>query len=212
MLLNPGVRIQTTQNYYVRAKDRAGGDYSMVFGAYYALQKLDFNTGDTTATGGVSASFATLQSGSNAGSNAHAFFSCDSPVTMSQGTVVPETQVEIFEIESGTGLLWGIKPKIRTRRVYTGGDGTKILVYVEPGTYPTVEHFVLVDPLNTDQARIYKLNSSGQPGSTPDATLTVDLLYAKLDAAGTLTTAAAVPSAIQAVVDYAKQQAIAAGY
>lgn len=212
MLLNPGVRIQTTQNLYVRAKDRAGGDFSFIFGAYYALQKIDFNTGDPTATGGVSVSFETIQSGSNAGSNAHAFFSVDSAVTMSQGSVLPETQVEVFQVDSGAGLFWGIKPKVRTRRVYTGGDGTKFLCYVEPGTYPTAEHFVLVDPLNTDQARIYKLNAQGQPGASPDATLSTTLLYAKLDAAGTLTTQATVPSAIQAVVDYARQQAVAAGY
>ncbi|MCC6679102.1 MAG: hypothetical protein IT436_18410 [Phycisphaerales bacterium] len=212
MLLNPGVRFQTTQNYYVRAKDRAGGDYSLVFGAYFANQKLDFNTADPTASGGVSASFATLQAGSNLGSNAHAFFSCDCAVTMTPGPVVPETEVEILQIDSGAALMWGIKPKVRTRRLYTGGDGTKILIYVEPGTFPTVEHLVLVDPLNTDQARIYKLNAQGQPGANPDATLTNNLLYAKLDAAGTLTTSATVPAAIQAVVAYARQQAISAGY
>lgn len=212
MLLNPGVRFQTTQNYYVRAKDRAGGDYAFVFGAYFANQKVNFNTADPIAVGGVSVSFATIQSGSNLGSNAHAYFSCDCAVTMTPGPVVPETEVEIFQVDTGATLMWGIKPKIKTPRTYTGGDGTKILVYVEPGTAPAVEHFVLVDPLNTDQARIYKLNAQGQPGTTPDAILTHTLLYAKLDAAGNLTTAATVPAAIQAVVAYARQQAIASGY
>lgn len=212
MLLNPGVRFQTIQNYYIRAKDRAGGDFSVVFGAYYANQKINFNTADSTATGGVSVSFNTIQSGSNLGSNSHAFFNTDCAVTMTPGPVVPETDVEVFEVDSGVALLWGIKPKVRTTRIYTGGDGTKIMIYVEPGTAPTVEHLVLVDPLNTDQARIYKLNAQGQPGSTPDATLTINLLYAKLDASGNLTTSATVPADIQAVVAYARQWAIAAGY
>jgi hypothetical protein len=213
MLLNPGVRLQTAHSTVVRVKDRAGGDYSVVFGAYMANQKINFNDTDPSATGGVSVSFATLNSGSGLGSNAKAVFSVGEPAVMSSGSPADDDEVEIFYIESGFGFFWGTRPKAKSRRVYTGGDGTKFLIYIEPGTFPTVEHIVLVDPVNSDAARVYKLDAQGQPGASPDVTLTTAALrYAKLNVNGTFDTSATVPAPIQAIVDFAKQQALGAGY
>lgn len=212
MLLNPGVRIQTAHNVLIRAKDRAGGDYSLVFGAYMANQKINFNDTDPSASGGVSVSFATINSGSNTGSNAKAVFSQDEPAIMSSGSAAAETEVEVFYIESGAALFWGTKPKAKTRRIFTAGDGTKFLIHVEAGTFPTVEHIALVDPINNDSARVYKLDGSGQPGGSADVTLNSTLRYAKLKVDGTFETASSIPGPIQAIVDYQKQQAHAAGY
>lgn len=212
MLLIPGVRIQTAQTRVIFAKDRSGGDYKFLFFPYLTNQKINFNDTDPTASGGVSVSFATLTAGSNTSSNAKAVFSADDPAVMSSGSAVATDEVEIFYLETGVGFFWGVCPKVKTRRQYVGGDGTKILVYVEDGSAPTVEHVVLVDPLNSDAARVYKLNGSGQPGSSPDITLTTSLRYCKLKVDGTYETAATPPAPIQAVVDYAKQQAYGAGY
>lgn len=213
MLLNPGVRIQTAHNIIVHAKDRAGGNYTAILGAHMTNQKEDFNDADPAALGGVAVSFATLSGGANAGSNAKAAFSTDVPAVMSSGGAADEDEVEIFYLERGVAFLWGTKPKVKTRRKYIGGDGTKILVYVEDGSFPTVEHTVLVDPLNSDTARVYKLDGSGQPGASPDVILTTNgNRYAKLNVNGTFDTSSTVPTPIQAIVDYAKQQAFAAGY
>ncbi|MCC6679103.1 MAG: hypothetical protein IT436_18415 [Phycisphaerales bacterium] len=217
MVLNPGVRLQTAQNMIVRAGDRAGGRYSFVFGPYLAEPKTSFEQPDLIASGGVSPSFTTAKKVSNMGAGPStttmAVFSTTGATAQPTGAEVEESAVEVFQVDSGVSLLWGIKPKVRSRRVYIGGDGTEFMLYVEPPPSPwapTSEHIVLVDPSNTDRARIYKLDSAGQPTGTP-IILANGHLYARLNPDGTFTLSDTVPPDIQAVVDYAKQQAATSG-
>lgn len=221
MVLNPGVRLQTAQNMIVRAGDRAGGRYSMVFGPYLAEPKTSFDEPDVMALGGVAPSFTALRKSSDraaldaAGPSAGtmAVFSTTAAAGQPAGSEVEESAVEVFQVDSGVGLLWGIKPKIKSRRVYIGGDGTEFMLYVEPPPTPgaaTPEHIVLVDPKNTDRARVYKLDSAGQPTGTP-IILKPGLLYARLNPDGTFIQSEVAPPEIQAVVDYAKAQAATSG-
>jgi len=217
MVLNPGVRLQTAQNMVVRAGDRAGGRYNFVFGPYLAEPKPGFEDPDLLALGGVAPAFTTTRKfsalGAGPSTSTMAVFSTAGAVAQPTGSEVDETEVEVFQIDSGMGLFWGVRPKVRSRRVYTGGYGSEFLFYVEPPPTPgaaTAEHIVLVDPANTDRAHVYKLDQAGQPSGSP-VVLRPGNLYARLAPDGTLTESATVPAAIQAVVDYAKQQAAAAG-
>lgn len=220
MVLNPGVRLQTAQNMIVRAGDRAGGRYTFVFGPYLSEPKSSFDDPDIIATGGVAPSFSAVkdqqqQKGARAdgpGTSMMAVFSTTGAVAQPQGTEVAESAVEVFQIDSGIGLMWGIKPKIKSRRVFIGGDGTEFMLYVEPPPTPgaaTTEHIVLVDPKNTDRARVYKLDG-GQPSGDP-IILRPGHLYAALRPDGSFFQSDTVPPEIQEIVDYAKQQAAASG-
>lgn len=214
MVLNPGVRLQTAQNMVIRAGDRAGGRYSFVFGPYLAVPKTSFEDPDLFAAGGVAPSFsaaAKQQSGVELGTMA-VFSTAAAAQAQPVGTQVEETDVEVFQVDSGVGLFWGIRPKVKSRRVYIGGDGTEFMLYVEPATAgeATPEHIVLVNPRNTDRARVYKLDSAGQPTGDP-IVLRPGSLYARLNPDGSFSQSATVPPEIQAVVEYAKQQAAAAG-
>lgn len=222
MVLNPGVRLQTAQNMIVRAGDRAGGRYSFVFGPYLPEPKLSFDQPDLFAAGGVAPSFTSLKkkpdqmsalSAADSAPSAMAVFSTTAAAAQPAGSEVEESAVEVFQVDSGVGLMWGIRPKIKSRRVYIGGDGTEFMLYVEPPPTPgaaTPEHIVLVDPKNTDRARVYRLDSSGQPSGDP-IILNPGNLYARLNPDGTFTQSTTVPEEIQAVVDYAKAQAATSG-
>lgn len=225
LVLNPGVRLSTAQNMFIRAGDRAGGDYSFVFGPYLAEPKVSFDDPDMLATGGVAPSIALSKKNkqspqqrgaANRSSSTMAVFSTTGAAVMPQPAPagrVAEEEVEVFEVQSGMTLYWGTRPKAKSRRIYIGGDGTKFLLYVEPPVTPgeaSLEHVVLVDPVNSDQARVYRLDQDGQPVGEP-IVLRAGHLYVRMNLDGSFTESDTVPAQIQAVVDYAKQQANTAG-
>lgn len=224
MVLNPGVRLQTAQNMIVNASDLAGGRYRFVFGPYIAEPKGSFEEEDIVASGGVAPSITSSKKvkmsalgaaprADGPSASTMAVFSTTGAVAQPQGVQVAEEDVEVFEVQSGLSLFWGVMPKAKSRRVYVGGDGTKFMLYVLPPTNPgelTVEHIVLVDPINSDRARIYHLDEHGDPVGNP-AILTAGHLYLRVNLDGSFTEINAVPTDIQAVVDYAKAQARAAG-
>lgn len=225
MVLNPGVRLHTNQNMFIRAGDRAGGKYDFIFGPYLAEPKASFDDPDVQASGGVSPSitaikkkFADLKPQAAAprtgpAPSTMAVFSSTGSVAQPTGPAVSEEEVEVFEVQSGMTLFWGTRPKAKTRRIFIAGDGTKFLLYVLPPATPgefTLEHVVLVDPLNSDRVRVYHLNEQGDPVGDPTI-LDSGHLYLRVNLDGTFTPINAVPTEIQAVVDYAKAQAAAAG-
>lgn len=219
MVLNPGVRLETAQNMIIRAGDRAGGKYSFIFGPYLVEPKASFDDPDLVAKGGVAPSFGSRKKkklselGAGTPASTMAVFSTSTAVAVPAGQpMADEEDVEVFEVQSGMSLFWGTQPKVKSKRTYIGGDGTKFLLYVEPPAHPTdpsVEHIVLVDPTNSDQARVYHL-VDGQPVGDP-VIIRTGHLYVRVNLDGTFTEGNMPPPDIQAIVDYAKQQAQAAG-
>jgi len=205
----PVFQLRTAECRLVHACDRSGGQYRFVFGPWSSAAGPQ--DPGPLAYGEVAPPLAPRPAELERVPMAR--FSLIGAPSLPVDPRIGENQVDVFQIDSGMGLFWGVRPKVRSRRVYTGGYGSEFLFYVEPPLTPggaTAEHIVLVEPTAASSAQVYKL-VGGQPVGGP-VILTAGNRYARLAPDGTLTQSATVPPEIQAVMDYARQQRMAAGY